>query len=255
MTISASRLKSFRTCQRQYFYKYVLPKNQRPKDQAGISALFGTALHKTIEAYYKDSTINPTFYFQDYLLKAVEEQEKIGQVKGAEWVNKLMAMGKKILREFDWTRFDPIQLEFEFLLPYPNKEAPLFYVTGIIDMITRDGRVIDHKSQSRVPTKDLLDNDGQFILYAWAYQQIYGQLPTAVVWNQLRTGKLVEIDIFTGFDQKLTYLVEDIMAMISKTSKTQADYPRRQIDTTCQRECAFYNLCYITSEVGTEEDE
>jgi len=255
LTVSASKLKSFRTCHRQYYYKYVLPKSKRPVDQPGISGIFGTALHKTIEAYYRDNVANPTFYFQEYFFNSITEQEKTGVVKGVEWANKMLAVGKKILREFDWTRFDPMELEYEFLLPYPDKANPVFYVTGYIDMITRDGLIVDHKSQSRVPHQDFLDNDGQFILYAWAYLQIYGKLPKAVIWNQLRTNKLVTVDVLTGFDQKLAYLVDDIMALVHKKDTNIAAYPRRQIDTTCQRECPFYGLCYIAHDSSSEEDD
>lgn len=238
-TFSASKIKTFRTCQRQYYYKYILPRALRPTEDKNIGALLGIALHKAIEQKYRFDA-SPTQTFQQVMLETLDEwEEKNYVVRGVEWFSKSMKDGKAILNSFDWSRFEPIDVELEFLLPFPNKKHPIALITGYIDMITVNGEVIDHKSQRKMPNQDQLNHESQFILYAWAFQQLYGTLPNMVIWNHLRTNTPIIADVLTEFDFKLDQLTQDLLAMISPSG-----YPRRQMDSICTSECGFYTQCY-----------
>lgn len=255
-TISASKLKTFRTCHRQYYYKYVLPKDERPPDNKNIGALFGTSLHKAIERKYRVND-NPRLVFQKTMLETLDQWEEEGyRVKGVEWFGKSMKDGKLILEEFDWLRFQPIELEYEFTLPFPNSTAPIVLINGYIDLVDQQGdilNIVDHKSQRNRPNQDQLNHDSQFVIYAWAAQQIYGRLPNATIWNDLRKNQLITVDVLTDFDFKLSQLTLDIDALMN-TNK----YPRRQMDRVCTTECSFYQLCYgltAKQQEAIEEDE
>lgn len=238
-TISASKIKVFRTCNRQYYYRYILPKQQRPIEDKNIGALLGLSLHKAIERKYRAGE-NALAVFQDVMLTTLDEWEDKGfTVKGVEWFSKSLKDGKAILREFDWGIFDPVDLEQEFTLYFPNASAPIALINGYIDMTTTNGLVVDHKSQRRLPNQDQLNHDPQFLIYAWAYREIYGNLPTAAVWNHLRTNQLVYADVLTDFDFKLNQLTLDIDAMLNAKH-----FVRRQMDSVCTNECSFYALCY-----------
>lgn len=216
-----------------------MPRNHRPIDEKNVGALLGLSLHKTFERYYREKA-NPTVVFQDLMLTTLDEWEAKGlKVNGMEWFSKSLKDGKAILKKFDFDQFDPIELELEFNLPFPNRDAPIAMVNGYIDMITSDGRVIDHKSQKDKLTQDQLNHDSQFILYAWAYQQLYGSLPKATIWNHLRSLKLYTADVVTDFDFKIDKLSYDINAML-----TEDMFPRRQMDQVCTTRCSFYTLCY-----------
>lgn len=250
--LSASKIKTYKTCHAQYYYKYVVPRNDRPKDDKNIGALLGLSLHKAIERKYRAGD-NPIQIFQNTMLTTLDEWEEKGlKVNGTEWFSKSLNEGKKILKTFDWDRFVPIELELEFTLPYPNKYNPFALINGYIDMITVDAQVIDHKSQREKQSTDQLNHDPQFILYAWAYQQLYGELPRATIWNHLRNGKLYVADVLTDFDTKIDRLTYDIKAMLEETQ-----FPRRQMDSVCLTRCSFYELCYGTraKNVIEEEDE
>ncbi len=238
-TISASKIKTYRTCHRQYYYKYVLPKNHRPVEDKNVGALMGLSLHKAIERKYRAGD-NPIQVFQQTMLETLDQWEEGNvKVKGVEWFSKSLKDGKTILTEFDWQRFDPVDLEQEFTLHFPTATNAIALINGYIDIPTTNGWVDDHKSQRRQPPQDQLNHDSQFIIYAWAYREIYGNLPTATIWNHLRTNKLVVVDALTDFDFKLEQLTYDITALINEDQ-----YPRRQMDNVCVNECSFYSLCY-----------
>lgn len=241
-TVSASKIKTYRTCHKQFYYKYVLPKGDRPAEDKNIGALMGLSLHKAIEKKYRAGD-NPTQVFQQTMLETLDDWEEEGfKINGIEWFSKSLKDGKDILREFDWNRFHPIELEMEFLLPFPNAKAPIALVNGYIDMVSKDDMgydVIDHKSQRKIPTQDQLNHDSQFILYAWAARELYGNLPRATIWNDLRNNRLIVVDVITDFDFKLGQLVYDIDALIHEDK-----YPRRQMDNVCLKECSFYQNCY-----------
>lgn len=237
--VSASKIRVYRTCQMQYKYKYLIPWNSRPEDDKNVAALLGTALHEAIEMYYKTGA-NATATFQRVMEDTITEwEDKKLKINAASYYATAMKVGKEILRSFDWSKFSPIELEYEFTLPFPNKQTPLVNMTGYIDLIDISGKVVDHKSSSTVPNQNELDNDPQFIIYAWAYEQIYNTRPNAVIWNHLRTGKLYEANVFQNFDDKLQQLTNDITAMLENKY-----HARRKLDKVCLTECSFYVLCY-----------
>lgn len=238
-TISASRIKTYKTCARQYQYKYALHKDDRPEQDKNIGALLGTSLHKAIESRYSNDS-NAIQVFQDTMKTTYEEWEAAGYtIRGEEWYTRSLKDGRAILNGFDWDYWQPIALELNFTLPFPNEHTPIVLINGIIDMVDKREYVVDWKSQRKMPAQDQLDNDPQFIIYAWAYRQINGRLPKKLYWKQLRTDKLTEIDVLTGFDEKLQQLSLDIEAMLGNTH-----YQRRMLDSVCKTECSFYDLCF-----------
>ncbi len=239
-TISASRLRVYRTCQRQYYYKYALPHNSRPDDDKNVAALLGTAWHKAIESKYIDKTINPVTVFQDVMETTLTLWENSGyKINMRDYYSTALKVGTEGLRKTDWDLFNPIALEQEFILPFPSAEYPIVNMKGYIDLIDMDGSVVDHKSKASAPAQDELDNDEQFLLYAWAYDQIYGYKPNRVIWNHLRTGRLYEANVLHDYDDKLAQLSDDVNAMMGNKY-----YARRQMDKVCKTECSFYQLCY-----------
>lgn len=70
-TISASRIKVYKTCARQYQYKYVIAREDRPEDHKNVAALLGTALHAAIEKKYKEGK-SPTATFQMVMMETMD---------------------------------------------------------------------------------------------------------------------------------------------------------------------------------------
>lgn len=239
-TISASKIKTYRTCAKKYYYTYKLAYKDRPEQEKNIGALYGTALHEAIEQRYRTGA-NPVFVFDAEMNRIHEEWSTKGYIiRGEEWLSKFLKDGRKILKEFDWNRFNPLELEYSFVLPFPNTSNPIVYIEGVIDHIDVAEFIADHKSQSKLPPLDTINNDAQFIIYTWAYKELYGVMPNAVYWNNLRTNELIPIDVYTAYDKKLIRLQEDIEAMLNATHFARINLDQK----VCKRECSFYELCF-----------
>lgn len=248
--LSASRIKVYKTCARQYEFKYKMNHSERPLDDKNTAALMGTALHEAIEMYYKEK-INPVSTFQRVMHDTIDEWEKEKlKINAASYFTTAMQVGTKILRDFDWNQFNPTELELEFTLPFPNKEKPIAFINGYIDLLDMDGSIVDFKSSKYAPNADELNNDPQFILYRWAYEEIYGVVPHRVIWYHLRTNKTYVANVEKDYSDKIAQLKSDIEAMLFNNY-----YPRRLQDSTCRTKCSFYELCYgQKSSVEKEED-
>lgn len=255
-TISASKLKIFKTCQRQYYYKYVLHPDKRPDAEYGLSALLGSSIHKAIECYYRNGD-EPLLVFQEQFAGTYAQWIDEGRiVKGEEWFTKSLSDGKSMLRKFEWGKWKPKELEYRFTLPFPNKTVPLCNINGYIDFIDKcgNGIVIDFKTSNKMPKSWELDNDPQFIIYAWAYLQIYGVMPDKVYWYHLRNQRLLESHVLDNYQLKLEQLTYDIHALLqSSASIGIIHHQRRSIDEVCKKQCSFYRLCY--GEDNTNGDE
>lgn len=246
-TISASKLKVARTCARKYYYKYVLPHDQRPIEAKSVFALRGTALHKAIEDKYSAGH-NPALTYQRVMVDTFAEWQEAGyKIVGEDYFAKALKDGKDMIKLIQWEAFIPETLEHRFSLPFPNAEAPVAMVEGIIDMITMEGSVIDHKSASKKPNLVELAHDPQFIIYRWAYEQIYDAVPYRVVWHHLKDGSIIDSRVNDNYEEKLAQLELDITGVVNMTS-----YPRRLLDNEC-RQCPFFTLCYSDSTPKEEE--
>lgn len=239
--ISASKIKAFKTCARQYYYRYIIDREDRPLEDKNVAALLGTALHSAIEKKYKEDA-SPLFTFQTVMADTLEKWEaEDKKINALGYYNTALKVGKQIIKEFDWTLYNPQHLEYAFTLPFPNAEQPIVMINGLIDMITYDGVVIDHKSASVAPTQVDLDNDAQFIIYAWAYEQLNGYAPRKVVWNHLRTAKPYIFDQ-TNLEDRIAQLSIDIRALLN-----EQEYPRINISDTCKKRCSYFNKCFHTT--------
>lgn len=81
----------------------------------------------------------------------------------------------------------PIGIEAAFKLPIEG-----IHIVGKIDKIERSDKgliVIDYKSGGKKPADWMLRRNLQFSAYAWACNEIYGEMPYQVVWHHLRTGE------------------------------------------------------------------
>jgi len=240
--ISASRITLYRLCAKKYYYTYI-----NKSDSQGVEnvyTLFGTALHKAIEGYYRaESEQSATAIFQEeFMGQLTTWQDTAMDVRDLEMGDTLFVEGKKILKSLNWDQFKPIETEYRFLLPFPA-QSPICYVDGIIDMIDDTDRIIDHKSKKgKKPDLVAMQHDPQFILYYWAFQQIYKRNPMGVYWHHLRNGEVYNTHVDIHFERKLEQLTVDICTMLEAQT-----FARKTYDAFCYRFCPFHTHCYGVS--------
>lgn len=237
--ISASKLKTWRTCSKKYYYTYVSkPTLEEHREEKNVGALLGSVLHRVIYEYYKDISINPLALYQEKMFGTLDEWQSANyNIIGEQWFSKQLLLGREILEKLDWTQFSPVALELHFTIPFPT-DAPICKLTGFIDMIS-DDTVIDHKSQKEIESADEMANNAQFLLYRYAYNVLYGHYPRAIIWHDLRTQTCIDTGVQNNYDAKIAQLINDIKTMLQATH-----YSRIELSDTCRKRCGFYKLCW-----------
>jgi len=223
--LSPSKLKTFLTCPRKYYYDYI---ERRPSEKHPAAAL-GTAVHKTIETVYKER-IDPVLFF---LNEFDAELARHGIELDA--YSKYKMDGVKMVGDYDYAKRIPIEMEYSFrALPFPNQADAICAFNGIIDQ-TYEWGFVDLKTNARKPSQTTLDNDPQFIIYNWAFEEIFNYKPERNVWHHLRTHEDIDADV----DGKLDQIIRDVTTLLATDFTAVRDTP---VQKTCFF-CPHKNEC------------
>lgn len=231
---SASRIATYQTCPRLYYFQYV-EKLEQPKH---ILTLMGSALHKSIETFYQQGT-QPLSVFSKEFYGSLRHADTAVGLRGKESPAEVFLLGQSILEKIEWT-FKPIKIEMGFNIPFPSEESPVCNMRGFIDMVLEGDILVDHKSSKTKPTKKKLSDNIQFLIYMWAYNKTFGKFPEKMYWHHLRTQELIEVSI-DNFDQRIEAL-QDVIIRI----QTDATYDKIDQNGFCRNVCNFKDRCWGT---------
>ena len=184
-TVSNSKVKSWRHCRQQHWYRYV----ENLTDISPPRPLIrGKVIHEMIEAWleHRDPWVIHTEMVAKYYKLFKEEQEQYGD---------LPAVIKDIMTGyFKWYKNDPFKI-----VPLKGKQAehyfnlsltPSINIQGYIDAAgkTRDKRfwLIEHKSHKTIPSEGFRYRDIQSAIYCWVLPLIGFPKPDGVMWNFIR---------------------------------------------------------------------
>jgi RecB family exonuclease len=190
MRLSATRIKTYLTCPRQFRYIYV---DKLPKTLTGPLAL-GRVLHETIRSLHLKSletgdALDLAFAVAefDHRWNLLLETDRPFFKEGEATNQKLQALaGDMLVRYVEANRGKPAPLviEFPFELSVGDHE-----ICGIIDRIDEaaDGLILtDFKSGKAKPSARVLNADLQLTIYAFAIEQLFGEAPSRVIYYHLR---------------------------------------------------------------------
>ena len=216
--LSPSKLKTFISCPKKYYYDYI---ERRPSIRHPAAAL-GSAVHKTIETVYEQRIDPVAFFLREFDAELLKENIELDAY------SKYKMDGVKMVGDYDYAARVPIESERVFrALPFPNTAHPICAFNGVIDQVY-DWGFVDLKTNGRKPKQDVLDNDPQFIIYGWAFEEIYNYHPDKKIWHHLRTHE----DIHADVDGKL----DDVAKAVTQLLETDFAAIR---DTPVQRTCLF----------------
>ena len=165
-------------------------------------------------------------------------------VEGIAYAPKLLDDIRASLATFDTEWYMPMlvdgepQLEKRFKLPYPNAEAPICTIEGFIDCATYDA-VVDYKTGKDKPSVKDVENDLQFIIYHWAYSQLYGYAPDKIIYHRLRDHKQI-------IGREFSYEALDTILQAFLTHQT---VPNTELCDDCPMYCGMRNYVLRTSTV------
>jgi hypothetical protein len=203
----------------------------------------GSALHKAIEYFYSEGKDPQATFNREFFNQVSYAQGTLLGIKGKDSPVQVAVLGKSIIEAMDWS-LKPIALEQSFSLPFPDKENPVCTMRGIIDMIVDDDIIIDHKSSKVRPSKKKLSENYQFTIYAWAYRELHGKLPSVVYWHHLRTQELLVADVLADLDARIMAIVEDVKTIIA-----DEQYVKIEKSGFCTNVCHFHDRCWGESNV------
>lgn len=225
--LSATKIKTYSSCQRQYFHKYF---DRLPTGTSG-RALLGRCVHKAIELGFQAR--DPFQVFNEYWIAGLAE------VTSNDNMQKLYNEGLKMLDIYDFNQIPPLEMELGFELPFPNRENPIIVMQGYFDQVLQNDIVVDLKTALRRPKIGVLRYSAQFVIYYWAYGQLYGTYPK-IYWHHLRTGEKFQVDISEDQIQALIPVVRGLKAQLEYASDMEQYH--RNPGSECDY-CPFRGPC------------
>lgn len=211
--VTQGALMTFLTCRK--LADFTLFKGLRQKRES-VPLTWGTLMHAVLERWYHDGTVDVEAYLENYAKENAigkwspdEEQEfetTAGQIMAV--FKGYQDYWKKNDKAMDW-----VAQEQKFSLPlnvgvfnHATDSTDTFQVQvrGMIDGVFRTGLakaktgkkplwITDHKTKGQIDEDmimDTLERDFQIHLYAWACLQLYGEVPTGVLYNVVRRPQL-----------------------------------------------------------------
>ena len=240
ITISQSKLKTFRRCPKQYEYKYI---QQLEAVRKSIPLALGNWIHSLLETHYKGGDWLETYADLTHKFNGLlaEEREHYGDLPG---ISSQLIQGYMNFWEEEDKYLDIISVEEEFEVEIGSDMIFKFKP----DMIVRDKRngvvsVWDHKSNKTLPDTEWRNTDIQSTLYLWALKKL-GINVDQFVFNYIRTkpptkprmtksGRMSKVKIETDYLTLKEFIEENNLDMTEELSswleslKTSSNFYKR----------------------------
>lgn len=182
--VSWSKIRTWRTCKRSYWYKY---NEGLKKKSPPLPLLRGAALGEMLDlrAMKKNGLKALDKYAETYRLLFIEEQEMYG-----DFIGDLTKIYQGYCETYDKEGFEYTGIELELKV----KLTKNIEFVGYIDKIVRDKEKLlwemDHKSHKNIPGEDQRYADLQQVFYVWGYNQGVKKEKnklSGVLWDYIRT--------------------------------------------------------------------
>lgn len=224
---SASRLKTFLTCPRQFRYSYVDKVPSVPTSPL----VFGRVLHETLCFAHERQMSERQFppigevleQFDGLWQRALDEEHPFFR-PGAPTPEAHLTLAHELLRAFraaPANQTPPLTVELAF-----EMEAGEHRLCGVIDRVDEGESglvIVDFKSGARKPTPTELENELQFTIYAFAAAKVLGQPVSQVVHYHLRDGSHLPTK---RSEEDFDWLVERLIPYVARAVERE-EYPPR----------------------------
>jgi len=268
VALSATRLADYLNCGRYYYYRYLCP--QVPKPPSNMYLARGVAAHSALEHNYRYKVQSGKNLKLSNFLEVYESELSFFKDEvdwGESSFEENLDLGVKVLKVY----YEDIA---PFVTPYPSTwsvehgfevEIPVgdqsVAFVGLVDLISSDFVVIDHKTKTKKPT-DLSREKMQLVSYAYSLitevkSKKIGPLPEEIL-NRLRRKRKfdVRVDclIFSHYPtvttHTLSFTSEDfqrfktLVAEVWKGVEANVFVPNYNAYWgKCEKFCPFYEYC------------
>lgn len=224
---SATRLKTYLTCPRQFRYAYVDAIPSVPTSPL----VFGRTLHEALcfvqerqmESGQRMGVEEVLRHF-DALWQDALARERPFFRDGVPNPDQHARVGREILRAFlasPTGQKPPLAAELAF-----EVEAGDYRLAGVVDRVEEGEAgliVVDFKSGQRKPKITDMESDVQFVLYAFAIGRMLGQRVEKVVHLHLRDGSHHEM---IPKEEQFAWLLDEVLPFVAKGVAREEFAPR-----------------------------
>ena len=258
--VSHSQIFTYLNCSLKYRFMYV---EARPPERVGIALPFGTAIHASLERYYRTlkargvrEPLGVILNYFEHRINLELDQMTIPVVfkKDAPDRDAVIDMGDAMLETFydeiDLTGFEILEVERPLSARlYTDEGQPTdLKLIGVLDLVLKDkaGRIIavDNKTAAKPYAQATVDDDNQLTCYAYLLAANRYVFPTAEVHcrfdvlRKLRQPKMEHYHTVRTADQRRRFakLASAVLAAIDQ----KVFFP--QPSWMCA-DCAFQDAC------------
>ena len=241
MKLSATRLKTYLTCPRQFRYAYV---DEIPSVLTGPLA-FGQVIHQTLDRMHLLSLetglpLDTEYGLSEFnrLWREALERDCPLFKDGETMIREYQELADTMLKGYVERHKDntaPLVVEFPFQLPWGEH-----MLEGIIDRIDEGDNgliIVDYKTGKRKPTQRELASDLQLTVYAFAVEQVFGQPVERIVYYHLRDQTPL---LTTRSQSDFGWLCDEVLPFIIQAIEAGSFAPRPGY--WC-RYCDYRELC------------
>jgi CRISPR/Cas system-associated exonuclease Cas4 (RecB family) len=189
LEVSNSSISLYRTCQKKYYFHYVLGLTPR-KANAGF--ILGGTIHTAFDKYYKGEDFKAIVNFIDATYKTAmttlppEEQEQC-------YLDSKTALGMFLNFPFKQLTFDKIESEREFKLPLMKD---VLFVGRVDGKVTDKGHKWIREVKTTGEVKSAFENksrvSSQATGYVWGISQVDNEHIVGVLYDGLRKPRLIK---------------------------------------------------------------
>jgi len=172
---SASSLEMLARCPRQYMYRYVLGYKVPPQ----AAQIFGDTYHSTIEDNFRHKVLTGKDLPVEQAKAVFSDRWEKSDVKDGALKDVGIGLVESYINTVAPNR-KPVVVEHEFRLE-PKESSSLF--VGRIDFIGDGGIIVEHKTSSKQWPQARADNSIQGTGYVYAYKHLFGETPSAVLYD------------------------------------------------------------------------
>ena len=243
--LSASQINTYLRYPMQYYYRYIRDLKLPPKSVLTL----GSSVHAGIAHNYTQKKETKKDLKIDEVLDAYSQSWELG-IKETEWQKdelpgKIKDQGIDVLKVYHQEispKIQPIEVEQKYEINFGNVD---YTFVGYMDLLDDKGRIVDHKTTARTPSKISSDHRLQLTGYSLLHLVSKG-----------KQEKKVRIDYMVKNCKAKVVTLEDkirradidrllkLMGYVSKAIEQKMFYPQPHNFMCSAKNCGYWELCH-----------
>jgi len=229
---SFSSLSLYQFCPYCYYLKYICGIKQ---EYVSSNLIIGKVIHELLE----DETRNFYSLLEEHFSK-IEKIEGLTKPEIIKEVERLVKLIKQSpLRRPNGEMINLVGTEIEIYVPIDR-----YVLHGIIDGLTDNNEIIEHKTSSRKYSEGFIRQSNQHIIYEIIYRHLYDRPSNGVIYDILykTANPIREFIKIKVYDREIERVMKWMLDLMRKIEARQW-IPYKEIPQFHKQFCDYKNLC------------